>query len=142
MQGEKKICHHFQKGSCRFGDGCRNSHDIKQQNGQSQFSGSQGNFGNNQNNGNFNHNPNPNPNPHNQNPYQGRTHQGQQNSNPHHGSKPNNKMSICKFFLGSKGCSKGENCGFLHNYHQTLHHISRESIMESTIVGLAATCIY
>lgn len=149
MQSARKICFHYQKGSCKFGEKCNNIHDATPQNGQPQLAGNNQNFGNTHFNNSYGQNPNPHKshNPHNNHsPYMGNKPQHPQkipNHNPNFGNKStNSKMSICKYFVGSKGCSKGESCSFLHNYHQTLHHISRETIMDSNIAGLAATCIF
>lgn len=89
------------------------------------------NNNNNNNNTNNHYNNNNNNNPMNFNKFENKSFS---NNKPKSG--PNN---ICNFFTRPNGCDRGETCKFLHNYHETLHHIKREAIHQANIVGCTTT---
>lgn len=78
-------------------------------------------------------------------------HQGQgiNSNNPHsyHGNNEGNNFhqnqsnqKICMFFTKPGGCNKGDKCSFIHNYHETLHYVTRQESHSSTIVGCCSIC--
>lgn len=148
---EKKVCFFYQKGNCNFGDKCNNIHSDAPVNTSkpmnNNFHNNTNKFHNNNNNtghNNFNNKkPFQNSNPHHNNPIN-----NQNNNFNNHGTNKNNNNSqakpkgsnICTFFLKPTGCSRNEKCHFIHNYHETLHHVKRETIHETEIVGCAVMC--
>lgn len=126
-----KPCVFFQKGSCRFGAACKNSHDS-QGGGQPQT--------NNRNNNNPR-----------ENQYQSDNLQQDQNNNQYqignrsnyHAQQPVEKIqknpnmpaNICNYFLQGK-CTK-EVCRYFHGYSESIQHINIEQINEKPIISFA-----
>lgn len=115
-----KICKYFQLGTCKNGNGCTFLHQSQNiQQGNSNF------------NSNFNQKSNSHG--HNSFPQQGFKFNKEQTS------QQTSKSTICSFFNKPRGCNRGESCNFLHNYHDSLHHIKKEQVHNDPIVGCVAT---
>lgn len=158
---EKNICQFFLRGACKYGKDCKKDHVMNQPmpyQGNNQFNNNHNNKMNYQNNYHNNKNNNP---PHNNNPNPNFNHQnkfGNQNilmtenpmiNNTNHNNQINkqnfnnkNTNKICLFFNTIQGCNKHDKCTFLHNYHDSLHHIKREIIHPSQIIGCSIICKY
>jgi len=150
---QPKPCHFFAKGTCKSGNNCKFSHviDLSNSNTNPGMTGGSGSGFNN----NFNKNDN--------NPYNNGNHQnfkkpfnqGQGNNQNNQFNKPQNhgnnfnkpqyksnqpKKNLCAFFNKPGGCKSGVNCNFLHNYHDTLHHVTRQEAHQTSIMGCCTTC--
>ncbi len=165
MNTENKVCPFFLKGNCKFGDKCNNPHqlNISQNKQPNNFNNKpntnyQGNKFNNTGLGNFvnhnnkfgNNNNKYNPNGMQINPNNNNTNNSIINNNPNFNKFDNKNFSnpkpktgpnnnLCNFFTRPNGCDRGDTCKFLHNYHETLHHIKREVIHQTNIIGCTTT---
>ncbi len=128
-----KPCTYFQNGSCRNGNNCKFLHVNIQQNQESNqpYNSHQGQGNNKQG---FNQG-----NPNMQNKFnQQKFHNTYQNTQNNQPQSQGLKKKICTYFTKPGGCKNGQSCHFLHNYHETLHHIKNEKIHNDVIVGCVA----
>lgn len=148
------ICRYFSNGSCRNGNNCKFQHVNPQSNqglsnpyNQNQgyskpgfsnqghqgqgYGHGQGQGHSNIQNKNFNYNPN-----FNQPKFKDQS-QGQSQSH-NQGQGQGQKKKLCTYFSKPNGCKNGQNCPFLHNYHESLHHIKNDRIHNDPIVGCVA----
>ena len=154
------ICTFFLKGACKYGDKCKNLHELGENNANMSIYKNNGfnNFNKNQNNTiytekkNQNHNQNNHIHNHNQhynhsNNFIGK--QGFKNNNNYNNNNNNkfntggihskNEPKICSFFLKPGGCKNGDKCIFLHAFHNTLNYITSID-GKIKIVGFSAIC--
>ena len=112
MNRQPQLCHFFSKGNCIKGSSCSFSHQKQDINGNGQQS----------------------------KPFI--NHSGpkfQKKENFPNTNKGQKLKSSCRYFLTQKGCKLGDQCTFMHNYHESLHHITREIIHSDQIVGCCST---
>ena len=157
MEKEKTLCKYWQKGSCNYGTKCFNLHvgqpgtsgggnipnktfndnkNLNNQNSTGVHHQNTNNHGNNNgyNNSGANNNVNSRQ-PHRNNKYTNNT----QNTNQSNTGGPV-KNKICQYFTKPGGCDRKDACFFVHNYHESLHHVKRDIIHNSPIVGCCVIC--
>lgn len=150
------ICTFFLKGNCKYGDKCKNLHQIGENNANKSIykNNTYHNFNKNQNNTIYteknNQNHNQNNQIHNQNQNYNHTNnfigkQGFKNNNNFMNNKFNTGIQskkepkICSFFLKPGGCKNGDKCDFLHAFHSTLNYLLAINV-NMKIVGFFAIC--
>ena len=111
MNRPPQVCHFYSKGNCIKGTSCPFVHQKQDQNGNGQQQKPLNNH------------------------YAPKNYHSKGDFNQ---NKPKSK-NCCKFFVTQKGCNQGDKCNFMHNYHETLHHIKREIIHSDPIVGCCST---
>jgi hypothetical protein len=165
MEKEKTLCKYWQKGSCNYGTKCFNLHvgqpgttgnanngknfnDNKNLNNNNLNNNNTGvsNQTNNNNHGNNNgynksaisNNNIDNKPPHRNNKYSNNNNM-QNNTNQNNSGGPV-KNKICQYFTKPGGCDRKDACFFVHNYHESLHHVKRDVIHNTPIVGCCVIC--
>lgn len=128
----RKPCIFFAKGNCKFGDNCRDLHNNQNNN----FNNNNG-YKNNSNNVNKNFNTHNNINYFNNN----KNHNFKQANNKPPYNRGGYNKTQCIYFLKETGCNN-KNCHYNHNYHSTLHHVTKQIIQDDLITGCCATCKY
>jgi len=161
MEKEKTICKYWQKGSCNYGTKCfnlhvgqpgqsgnvnNNSNANKTFNNNTNNNPNNNSGTNNQNNNNNNHgnnngynnsgfNNNNNNNMNNNKSNKNNKYNTSNNTNHNNNTGGPVKNKICQYFTKPGGCDRKDACFFVHNYHESLHHVKRDVIHNTPIVG-------